>query len=149
MKSIIDKKSNLARGFADVNTPNYAVSELLISAIEQRAVLAGRILKLKEEKEGFPRITDENGKENYQHHSDRIRSSAINRERSDIGLKIRAIENKISDKKRTLHFFIYERLHNVIPHHVMNMAVQMAKQDMKEYNESIALIESGDKDKSK
>ena len=48
MKVISDKKSNLARGFADINTPSEVHKELLFSWQERKLYLQDRISKLTE-----------------------------------------------------------------------------------------------------
>ena len=46
MKAIIDKKYNLARGFADLNTPSAFESELLFSYQEQKETYLFKINQL-------------------------------------------------------------------------------------------------------
>ena len=115
MKAIIDKKHNLARGFADLNTPSAFESELLFSYQEQKETYVFKInqllAELKKTEIGWQRKLINEEMEKYKHKLCKI--------------------NQQVDKRLNIYQLIIDRLAQVVGQDVLKKCSKQAKLDKK------------------
>ena len=133
-KVLIDKKSNLMRGFADLKTPEEEAHQLLISSSEQISILQRQISVLKAKKAKFEQ-TDYGKHVDYTHHEDKISVGEINKEIKKLNMKVRTIGGKTREKRGNVHLFIVNRLKPLVSAEAFAMAVKIAKQDFAIFND--------------
>ena len=124
MKAIVDKKSNLARGFADVETPNEHADQLLYSLKEKRAVLVKRRQEL----------IDKRKNEKLTKAQDNIYRSEL----TGIARSLTAIKAK-ADKGANIQSLLITRLKSVMPLEMFDQCRVLARQDQQRLLDQISI----------
>ncbi|HEY7864964.1 MAG TPA: hypothetical protein VIC51_03060 [Psychromonas sp.] len=113
MRSIIGKKSDLARGFADVNTPSQVENELVFSWLEKREHLKKEIERLT--------ILALN-------ESDKKKKKGLIHERNEARKGLVGLGTKIN-KRVNYSLLVIDRLMQACSQETFELACRLAKED--------------------
>jgi hypothetical protein len=120
-KAIIDKKSNLARGFADLNTPSLVEKELLFSWQEKKQNLKVRIESLTKQALNERCISKRN---------------ILNSERVAAKKSLDALGIRIN-KRVNLHALIIDRFKQICTPELFHQITTLARRDKAEVLKSL------------
>ena len=125
MVKVVDKKSNLARGFADVHTPSVVEKELLYTWREKRLELKDHVatLRLRIAREG-----------------DRKKANVLKNELSGVMNSLTALTGKVN-KRINIDRLRLDRLNEMIPHNMWDKAMRLADMDKAAIESSYSIDE--------